>query len=202
MGAEAKCAARLGKKRATGKALLETAELIFRSDELRLKIPFAAMKKVEARGDELHVTGPDGLAIFELGAAVAARWARKITNPPTLLDKLGVAAGQRVLVAGAGHAELAALLAGVTAARDGCDAIFFGAEREADLAKLPALARKLAPAGALWVIRPKGVTAITEKQVLAAGKAAGLVDVKVVAFSPTHTAEKFVIPRGARAGRA
>ncbi len=27
-----------------------------------------------------------------------------------------------------------------------------------------------------------------------AGKAAGLVDVKVVSFSPTHTAEKFVIP--------
>lgn len=29
---------------------------------------------------------------------------------------------------------------------------------------------------------------------MAAGKAAGLVDVKVVSFSPTHTAEKFVIP--------
>jgi hypothetical protein len=30
--------------------------------------------------------------------------------------------------------------------------------------------------------------------VLAAGKQAGLVDVKVVSFSDTHTAEKFVIP--------
>jgi hypothetical protein len=29
---------------------------------------------------------------------------------------------------------------------------------------------------------------------MAAGKAAGLVDVKVVSFSSTHTAEKFVIP--------
>ena len=34
---------------------------------------------------------------------------------------------------------------------------------------------------------------------MAAGKAAGLVDVKVVSFSATHTAEKFVDP-GARAG--
>ena len=33
---------------------------------------------------------------------------------------------------------------------------------------------------------------------LAAGKKAGLVDVKVVSFSETHTAEKFVIPRGDR----
>jgi hypothetical protein len=34
-----------------------------------------------------------------------------------------------------------------------------------------------------------------------AGKAAGLVDVKVARFSETHTAEKFVVPvakRGAR----
>jgi hypothetical protein len=29
---------------------------------------------------------------------------------------------------------------------------------------------------------------------MVAGKAAGLVDVKVVSFSATHTAEKFVIP--------
>jgi hypothetical protein len=31
-----------------------------------------------------------------------------------------------------------------------------------------------------------------------AGKEAGLVDVKVVRFSETHTAEKFVIPRARR----
>lgn len=48
--------------------------------------------------------------------------------------------------------------------------------------------------GAIWVIRPKGVTAITEADVMKAGKSAGLVDVKVARFSDTHTAEKFVIP--------
>ena len=52
--------------------------------------------------------------------------------------------------------------------------------------------------GALWVIRPKGRPEISEKAVMAAGKAAGLVDVKVVSFSPTHTAEKFVIPLSQR----
>jgi hypothetical protein len=34
--------------------------------------------------------------------------------------------------------------------------------------------------------------------VMRAGQAAGLVDVKVVSFSATHTAEKFVIPLRAR----
>jgi hypothetical protein len=32
-----------------------------------------------------------------------------------------------------------------------------------------------------------------------AGKAAGLVDVKVISFSDTHTGEKFVIPLALRA---
>lgn len=42
---------------------------------------------------------------------------------------------------------------------------------------------------------PEGARAeISERATMAAGKAAGLVDVKVVGFSPTHTAEKFVIP--------
>jgi hypothetical protein len=43
------------------------------------------------------------------------------------------------------------------------------------------------------------VKTITEGDVMAAGKAAGLVDVKVVRFSETHTAEKFVIPVALRA---
>jgi hypothetical protein len=39
---------------------------------------------------------------------------------------------------------------------------------------------------------------ITENDALAAGRKAGLKDVKVVGFSPTHTALKFVIPLSAR----
>lgn len=43
-------------------------------------------------------------------------------------------------------------------------------------------------------VRPKGTPAIADTDVIAAGRAAGLVDVKVVRFSATHTAEKLVIP--------
>jgi hypothetical protein len=56
----------------------------------------------------------------------------------------------------------------------------------------------LKPNGALWIVRPKGRPEISERAVMAAGKAAGLVDVKVVSFSATHTAEKFVIPLAKR----
>ena len=64
--------------------------------------------------------------------------------------------------------------------------------------RLEKLKASLKPDGALWIIRPKGRPEISERATMAAGKAAGLVDVKVVGFSPTHTAEKFVIPVGQR----
>ena len=57
-----------------------------------------------------------------------------------------------------------------------------------------ALQASLKSNGAIWVVYPKGQKHITEAGVLAAGKQADLVDVKVASFSPTHTALKFVIP--------
>ena len=113
------------------------------------------------------------------------------------MDKLGVKQGQRVAVLGpfdAGFIEqLRARGASVSRRRvGGTDHIFFGAERTADLAKLRSLKSDLRKDGSLWVVRPKGVKTITESQTQQAGLDAGLVDVKVVSFSSTHTAEKFV----------
>ena len=48
--------------------------------------------------------------------------------------------------------------------------------------------------GALWVVYPKGQKHIAQNDVMAAAKSAGLVDVKVVSFSDTHTALKLMIP--------
>ncbi len=53
-------------------------------------------------------------------------------------------------------------------------------------------------ATALWIVYPKGQKCITENDVLSAGRKAGMKDVKVVGFSPTHTALKFVIPLSQR----
>jgi hypothetical protein len=48
------------------------------------------------------------------------------------------------------------------------------------------------------LIYPKGRKEITELQVLSAGRSAGLLDVKVVSYSATHTALKFVRPKSQR----
>jgi ABC-type sugar transport system substrate-binding protein len=72
--------------------------------------------------------------------------------------------------------------------------IFFGADTAAELKRVRALAKALAASGALWIVYPKGRKDITEVGVIHAGRAAGLKDVKVVGFSATHTALRFVIP--------
>jgi hypothetical protein len=199
MGAEAKCTARVKGRTDVGTARLETEVLQFRGRELRLSIPFKAMKRVEAVDGELRVTSPDASVALELGAA-AAKWAHKIKHPPSRLQKLGVKPEWRVSAVGVDDEVFLSELEGAVAVltigriRKPSDAIFFGADREAQLGRLEQLKASIERNGAIWVIRPKGRKEISEAAVMAAGKAAGLVDVKVVSFSQTHTAEKFVIP--------
>jgi hypothetical protein len=114
----------------------------------------------------------------------------------TRSEKLGVKPGHSVLLVGVidEHfiSELQALGARIT--RSGApDLVFCSIESRAALQKLPDLAKRIKRDGAVWTIRPKGSPLISESDVMKAGKAAGLVDVKVVRFSETHTAEKFVI---------
>jgi hypothetical protein len=203
MGSEATVTARFKGVTATGKARLETEMLYFRGGDLKLAIPFKQMSKVAARGGALGITFADGTASFDLGAA-ASKWADKILHPPSRLQKIGVKAGWRASAIGVQDAaflkELEAAVSHLSIGRIGknSDAIFFGVTKESELARLEKLKASLKPNGALWIIRPKGRLEISERATMAAGKAAGLVDVKVVGFSPTHTAEKLVIPLSAR----
>jgi len=206
VGREASCSVRIGRRTVAGKALLETSELLFRGEELRLRIPFSKIQAVVARGGALEVQGPDGHVRFELGDQ-AALWASRIKNPPGRLDKLGVKPGMKVSVVGtldpAFLAQLRARVDDVSVGRPraASDLLFLAADSPADLKRIPVLKQSLQPAGALWVVRAKGKGAgarVTEASVMAAGKAAGLVDTKVVAFSETHTAERLVIPLARR----
>jgi hypothetical protein len=202
MGYEATCTLNFGGKSSRGQAHLEQKDLVFRGP-VRLSIPFADITSARAEGDKLHVTFKGKPAEFTIGAAPAEKWARRILNPPTRLDKLGVKAGMSVLCLSLRDEEfieeLCARGAEVSARRrTGADIIFYGAPDRGALDSLAGLVPSLKKDGALWVIRPKGVKAITESEVMAAGKSAGLVDVKVVSFSESHTAEKFVIPRSDR----
>jgi hypothetical protein len=202
MGDSALCTLHFDGRSESGKAHLEQHDLVFRGP-VRLAIPLRDIRSAVAEEGKLTVKFGRQTAVLDLGS-IAAKWAQRIVSPRSRLDKLGVRAGMLILMAGAIHEDLVDEVTARDARlldaprRGAADVIFFGADRRAALARLRALRGALKPAGALWIIRPKGTAAITEAEVMAAGKNAGLVDVKVVSFSPTHTAEKFVIPVSAR----
>jgi hypothetical protein len=202
LGQQKSCSVRFGDKVSEGKALLEADELIFRG-EIRLTIPFKQMRSVEARDGELRVAFEEGEAVFVLGAQ-AATWAQKILHPKSLLDKLGVKPGMNVAVVGVEDdtflEDLRARTKHVTvgSARSGSDMVFVAVEGPKDLGALTGLKTAIKPDGAAWVVFRKGRKDFNENDVLRGGLAAGLVDVKVVRFSDTHTACKFVIRRSER----
>jgi hypothetical protein len=203
MGNEAKCMVKTGGKKVAGKALLETSEVIFRSDALRLKIPFAEMKSVKAVDGELRVESADSVVVFELGPC-AEKWAHKILNPKSRMEKLGVKQGAKVTVIGKMEPQFEAELekaapdfARGIIAKD-TEWIFLISDTQKGLAQATNVAKVMKGSVALWIVYPKGRKDITEIDVLGTGRKAGLKDVKVVGFSPTHTALKFVIPLNKR----
>src|ERR1700686_630310 len=203
MGRELKCRVRFGKQESEGKALLETSEIIFRGD-FGLKIPFATIQCAKVVGDDLQVRTSEALAIFELGAATAAKWREKILHPKTRIEKLGIKPGTKVSLIDFENQdeeflkEIESIKAVVTPTNQAppkdCDFIFLRIDTNKQLTLIAKVARGMLGAVALWIVYPKGQQHITEGDVLSAGRKAGLTDIKVVGFSRTHTALKFVIP--------
>lgn len=202
MGNEAACKLRHDGKTSSGKALLETSEILFRGDT-RLKIPFSSITDVRARDGELYVRTKDGAVVFVLGPQ-AEKWGEKIANPKTLLQKLGVKPGDRVSLIGDFPGDFLAELkkhgASIAAEKRSKDIswYFLAAESGADLSRVQTLVKGLRGGAALWIVYPKGQTSITETDVRSAGLRADLTDIKVARFSDSHTALKFVLPKSKR----
>lgn len=206
MGLEARCTLWVGKAAFAGKAHLNWDRVEFRG-ETRLDVPFVVIKSVEVGpGGELvlvHVT--DRVVLEFANRATAEKWALKIRYPKSLVDKLGVKPGARVVVLGVDDvifwAQVRERLGAAPGMKltPGLDFIFYAADSTAGLAKLKSLKAHLQPAGAIWVVSLKGKAAkIKDTDVMAAARAAGLVDNKVCSFSATHTALKLVIPKDQR----
>jgi hypothetical protein len=198
MGNEVKCTVRVGKEVSEGKALLETSEILFRGG-FRLKIPFTSIQSAKAVDGELRLQTADGLALFELGPA-AEKWREKILHPKSRIEKIGLKPKTRISLLGHFEAEfleeLKELRTSLTKDKvtAGAEAVFFAADSQKELAQVAKIRKTVEGATALWIVYPKGQRSITENDVIAAGRKTGLKDVKVVGFSRTHTALKFVIP--------
>ena len=186
MGQEIKCRVDFANQSCDGKALLESTEIIFRG-AFRLKIPFQSISSMEAVDGKLKVQNPEGLAVFHLGKA-AEKWAAKIRNPPSRLDKLGVRSGTKVQLIGRHEDDFKRELTerGAVIAKSKPDLAMLAVKTKDELVELAYLREQ-----PVWVVYPKGLQTITENDVIKAGRAAGFADIKVCSFSATHTALKF-----------
>ena len=126
---------------------------------------------------------------------------RTYTTP--LLDKLGVRPGARVAIVGDVDPDgtFRALLTDRTGdvtvgmPEPDSDLVFLAADSTDELAALSDLRARIRPNGGIWVVSRKGRAAtIRDVEVIAAARAAGLVDNKVVSFSDSHTSLRLVIP--------
>ena len=126
---------------------------------------------------------------------------QEVHSTRSLIDKLGVKPFHRISVIGVDDDVFWAQLIDRAAdtvkgrLRKESDLIFFAAGSLPELQQLARLKSYLVSNGAIWVVSPKGKAAkIKDSDVIAAAKAAGLVDNKVVSFSETHTSLRLVIP--------
>ena len=121
----------------------------------------------------------------------------------SLIDKLGVEPGMRVSMIGIRDPGFIRLVenAGAdvsTRRRKDTDLFFVAVEDYADMGKLVPLEPFLVRDGGIWVIHPKGRRGVSQGEIIKLGVEAGFVDNKVSAWSETHTALRFVIPRARR----
>lgn len=193
MGKEAHVRAVFADGADEGRLQYEPPKLVFRGRERRV-FDAEALKGVQAQGAELVLA--DG-SRFDLGERQAKSWADAILNPKGRLDKIGVKPGMRAAVIGVADETFTAELGEqgavpVTELKD-LDLLFYAADSQAGLARIPDLIPTLGEGGALWIVSRKGKAAtVKDVEVMAAAKAAGLVDNKVVGFSATLTALRFV----------
>src|SRR5688572_28001752 len=165
-----------------------------------------AYTKVEVLGTakgvlRLRVDG--ALMDFPLGAKVD-RVAAKIRKPPTLMEKLGVKPGLSVASVNVDAKAFTIELEKVVPdARHGApgrpvDLLFLAVRGRDELDRIADSVGLVKQDGGLWVVYPKGRRDLRESDVLAAGREAGLKDIKVARVSTTLTALKFVRPVDSR----
>ncbi len=186
MGWEAVCRVECPAGCGEARALLESTEVVVRGG-LRWKVALADLEAVEVKGGTLVLTSGQGEASFELGEKLAAKWAEKIRNPPSLMKKLGIKPGTRVAVRGrSGESFLAQIReAGGVMDEATPEVLFVFAETESDLQA------GWNGADSVWAVYPKGRRELTEAQVIALGRAAGMKDTKVASVSAELTGLRF-----------
>ncbi|MBP6014617.1 MAG: DUF3052 domain-containing protein [Alphaproteobacteria bacterium] len=200
MGREALTEYVSGKERAQVRAHLDSLALQL-SGAKKLSVALADVRTAVASGDLLKVETTTTKFTLALGAREAAAWAKKILNPPSLADKLGIKPGVTVAIVGERIAEIddatpdakhIASLAKAKTVLAGANVVCLALTAEKDIA---VAAKMLGEKTALWLVYRKGTKPNGDDIIMQARKA-GLKDTKVARISETHAALRFIRAKG------
>lgn len=206
MGREADCVCERAGQAAKAKAILEFRELIVRGGVSR-RVPFAEMKRVQARDGRLCFEFKGEAWSLAIGSAQAVEWAAKILSPPASLAKrMGITGELSVEVVGEvdDQALEDALAEAKAVTRRNGELIVARVDTPEALARaLKVKAEPLTNGIPMWVVYRKGRgQALGEHDVRGLCLAAGLVDHKVTAVSDALTALRFVKRRESAKARS
>jgi hypothetical protein len=199
MGREAHVEYVSGKERAEVRVHLDSQSLQLGGGK-KLTIPLADVRKAAAIGGLLAIDAKGAKFTLALGAKEAAAWAKKILNPPSLSQKLGLKPDAKVLTIGTRIAEIDEALAKakpdhaptLTAAKaKAANIIILTLEPATAPKQIDAAAKLLPPKTALWLVYTKG-TKPNGDDIIALARKAGLKDTKVARISETNAALRFI----------
>ncbi|HEX4682257.1 MAG TPA: hypothetical protein VH277_06100 [Gemmatimonadaceae bacterium] len=211
MGYETKCRVRVAdnhagtvREAALATVLLETDDLIVRG-EARVRVPRASIERITSRSGVVTITSPAATISLSLGAEAAAKWRKKLAEPPKLLiDKLDVKPEFTVWLHGVTDANLIAQLEERVAkvltgsgARP-CNVAIVQIDDDGDLERIDRAAAAISRDGAVWAVHPKGKDGVADTTIFGRAKAIGLTYTKVARVSDVLSAEKLVWPRASR----
>ncbi len=199
MGKELATTARYRGQSYQGTIYLESAQISFKSPELRWCVPLGAPTTATATGASVSVRRDGEELEFRVGNA-AEKWAEKICNPPTRMTKLGVKAGHKIWLSSGFdqtlRSELKQAGAKLTRQLENSQLALLAVSNRQQLgARWPPLARDL-PAGVnVWIVWPKRGQEITQADVMGAAQAAGFGPSKTAAFDDQHSSMRFACKR-------
>ncbi|MFO0827220.1 MAG: hypothetical protein U0572_03635 [Phycisphaerales bacterium] len=192
MGLEADCTAVVNGTERTGKALLESTELVL-AGRPRVRIPFDTIESAAARGAKLSLktSAGENVAITFGDAGIAKKWLEKLNaGPKSRLEKLGVERAQSILLLGdlplAFREELAPALDTPAATRPigarRYDMVILLIEQQRELARLRSAGERTASGGVLWAVWPKGMPDLKHEDVVATAAELGFSQTKSMSF--------------------
>lgn len=198
MGREACCMVTVDGRCVEARALLESDAIVLRGG-YPLRLARSDILSAQVQGETLVVTTSRQVTALTLGVAEAARWAATLANPRTRLDKLGIRAGTKVFISSVDDGEIDRELMEIRARSVGAEVaeiLLVGISSREDLARIGKWARVMPNAAHLWILRPKGkLVPVSEADVMATGRAAGLRISKSLSFSEELTGERFTWPQ-------